>query len=120
MQVMSMRLRTVNGIRVALCAVESDSMPGDVYLDDGDQHALTVKFVRDVQEMAAGSDARILELMSIVYAEEWAAMDSQKLRDAVEELNKWAAQFRCKHCGHPYTDSRHVWGHDFEAAEVSS
>jgi hypothetical protein len=33
---MAIRLRTVDGVRVALCAVESDPKPGDVYLDDSD------------------------------------------------------------------------------------
>lgn len=75
---MAIRLRTVDGIRVALCAAESDSMPGDVYLDDADHYALAAKFARD----------RDLE----PYPEEWAAMDTQKRRDAETELNRWLAK----------------------------
>lgn len=82
-----MRLRTVDGIRVALCAVESDPMPGDVYLDDADDHALRVKFVRDYQSEAPDRDP--WWLLRLEYPEEWAAMDSQKVRDAVEEHQRW-------------------------------
>lgn len=78
---MSIRIRTVDGIRVALCAVESDPMPGDLYLDDGDHYALAAKFSRDW----AG------EIVGWAYPEEWAAMDTQKRRDAREELEKWLA-----------------------------
>lgn len=72
---MAIRLRTVDGIRVALCAVETDEEPGDVYLDDSDDHALRIKLWRDWQSEA---NCR-------------AAMDSQKRRDAGEEHAKWAA-----------------------------
>ncbi len=44
---MAIRLRTVGNVRVALCAVETDKMPGDIYLDDGDHYALAAKFRRD-------------------------------------------------------------------------
>ena len=44
---MAIRLRTVDGVRVALCAVETDPMPGDVYLDDADHYALAAKFAHD-------------------------------------------------------------------------
>lgn len=71
---MSIRLRTVDGVRIALCAVESDAKEGDVYLDDGDHYALAAKFSRDWSGQVAGWP----------YPEEWAAMDSQKLRDAFE------------------------------------
>ena len=76
---MSIRLRTVNGVRVALCAVESDEQPGDVYLDDGDHYALAAKFRRDWYGQAN----------DFAYPEQWAAMDTQKLRDAREEHDKW-------------------------------
>lgn len=71
---MAIRLRSVNGVRVALCAVECDPMPGDVYLDDGDHYALAAKFRRDW----AG------QTNDFPYPEEWAAMDTQKVRDAAE------------------------------------
>jgi hypothetical protein len=75
---MAIRLRTVNGTRVALCAVETDAMPGDVYLDDADHYALAAKFSRDWDGQVAGWP----------YPNEWAVMDTQKLRDAEEELAK--------------------------------
>lgn len=76
---MSIRIRTVDGIRVALCAVESDEMSGDVYLDDGDHYALAAKFSRDFISTGVLPE----------YPEEWAAMDTQKMRDAEEELLLW-------------------------------
>ena len=42
---MSIRLRTINGVRVALCAAECVAAPGDTYLDDADHHALFAKFM---------------------------------------------------------------------------
>lgn len=77
---MAIRIRTVNGVRVALCAVESDPMPGDLYLDDGDHYALAAKFALDWQGHP-----------EIQYPEEWAIMATQKVRDAEEELNNWLA-----------------------------
>lgn len=76
---MAIRLRTVNGVRVALCAVESDEEPGDLYLDDVDHYALSAKFCRDWQG----------DTCSWNYPVEWAAMDTQKVRDAAEEAEKW-------------------------------
>lgn len=78
---MAIRLRTVAGIRIALCAAETDAMPGDVYLDDGEHYALAAKFCHDWQGQAVDWS----------YPEEWAAMESQKLRDAKEELDRWLA-----------------------------
>jgi hypothetical protein len=51
---MSIRLRTVNGVRVAVCAARSVEKPGDLYLDDADHHALAEKFTRDF-----GSEGRL-------------------------------------------------------------
>ncbi len=79
---MAIRLRTVEGVRVALCAVETDARPGDVYLDDGDHYALAAKFSRDWAGQVAGWP----------YPDEWVAMDSQKLRDAETEAAKWQAE----------------------------
>lgn len=79
---MAIRLRTVDGVRVALCAAETDEMPGDVYLDDGDHYAIAAKYAQDRQG----------ETITTVYPEEWAAMATQKLRDAREELTKWQAE----------------------------
>lgn len=79
---MAIRLRTVDGVRVALCAVESDPKPGDIYLDDGDHYALAAKFRRDWEG----------QVNDFPYPVEWAAMDTQKVYDAKEEHRKWAAQ----------------------------
>lgn len=75
-------MRWVNGTRVALCAVESDPMPGDLYLDDADHHALAAKFGQDW----AG------ETVTWTYPETWPVMATQKLRDAEEEHVKWQAE----------------------------
>lgn len=44
---MAIRLRKLDGEWVALCAVETCSREGDVYLDDGIHYALACKFARD-------------------------------------------------------------------------
>jgi hypothetical protein len=79
---MAIRLRTVDGVRVALCAAETDPMPGDAYLDDADHYALAAKFASDWQGRPVDWS----------YPEEWGAMESQKLRDAREELQAWLAK----------------------------
>lgn len=76
---MSIRLRVVDGLMVALCAAETDPLPGDLYLDDAQHYALAAKFAHDWQG----------ETIDWSYPDEWAAMASQKLRDAREELHKW-------------------------------
>lgn len=69
---MSIRLREVDGMTVALCGYETDAMPGDVYLDDGQHYALAAKFASDWQGRTIDWE----------YAIEWELMESQKLRDA--------------------------------------
>ena len=86
---MAIRIRTVNGTVVALCAVESDPMPGDIYLDDGVDHALRVKFIRDYKSEG-------IDFGTTAYPEEDALAESQKVRDAKEELEKW---LREQHAG---------------------
>ena len=76
---MAIRLRTVNGTRVALCAAETDSKPGDVYLDDADHMALAAKFGQDWQ-------GQTVNWQESSY---WDAMETQKVRDAETELNSW-------------------------------
>lgn len=44
---MSIRIRVVDGVMVALCAARSVEKPGDVYLDDAHHHALAEKFRED-------------------------------------------------------------------------
>ena len=46
---MAIRVREVNGKLVALCAAEFEAEEGDIYLDDGVDHALRMKFVRDYE-----------------------------------------------------------------------
>jgi len=76
---MAIRIRTVNGVRIALCAAETDEIKGDTYLDDSDHYALAAKFSLDWKGRRAGWP----------YEPEWSVMESQKLRDAETELNKW-------------------------------
>ena len=44
---MSIRIRTVNGVRVAICAAVCPPLSGDLYLDDADHYALARKFSAD-------------------------------------------------------------------------
>lgn len=44
---MAIRLRTIDGIKIAICAARSVPHTGDVYLDDADHHALAQKFIED-------------------------------------------------------------------------
>lgn len=78
---MAIRLRKVKEILIALCAAETDPEPEDLYLDDNIHHALAVKFARDWQG----------ELINWKYEEEDHLAETQKLRDAEEELMKWLA-----------------------------
>jgi len=84
---MAIRLRTVNGTRIALCAVESDPLPDDLYLDDGDHYALAAKFSLDWKGHP-----------DIEYPHEWSVMATQKVRDAEQELNKWLASLEVQTC----------------------
>ena len=64
---MAIRLRTVGGKRVALCAAEFSAQAGDAYLDDADHYALAAKFSLDHHD----------EKIDTEYAEEWTAMNRQ-------------------------------------------
>ena len=63
--------------------MESDPLPGDLYLDDADHYALAAKFCLDWQGRQVDWS----------YPEEWAVMETQKLRDAYEEGCKYNAMF---------------------------
>lgn len=78
---MAIRIRKVNGVTVALCAVEADEQEGDLYLDDNAHHALSAKFALDFNS----------EGLWPIPVDEFVAlmMESQKVRDAKEELDKW-------------------------------
>lgn len=78
---MAIRLRTIDGTHVALCAAETDPVPGDVYLDDVAHYALAAKFAQDWQGRSVDWS----------YPVEWTAMATQKLRDAETELKAWLA-----------------------------
>lgn len=52
---MSIRIRIVNGITIAICAARSVAKDGDIYLDDTVHHALTDKFGRDFEEEGYGT-----------------------------------------------------------------
>ena len=76
---MAIRVRKVEGVRVALCAAETDPKPGDLYLNDGVHYALAAKFARDWQG----------QMVDWSYPEEDRLAETQRLRDAQEELQKW-------------------------------
>lgn len=78
---MAIRIRQVSGVLVALCAAETDAKLNDIYLDDEHHYALAAKFSRDWAGQMAGWE----------YPEQWAAMDTQKLRDAEVEISKYLA-----------------------------
>lgn len=79
---MAIRIRKVNGVTVALCAAETDPQEGDIYLDDNVHYALSTKFALDWESEGLIVDPPIDETLVPV-------MESQKLRDAKEELEKW-------------------------------
>jgi len=66
----SIRIRVVDGVMVALCAARSMPQTGDVYLDDAQHHALAVKFDLDTASMypdyssayAGSLEARLIAL----------------------------------------------------------
>ncbi len=76
---MSIRVRKVEGVLVALCAAETDPKLGDLYLDDSVHYALAAKFARDYRG----------ELITTVYEEDDRLAETQKVRDAKEELDRW-------------------------------
>jgi hypothetical protein len=76
---MAIRLRRVQGVLVALCAAETDAQIGDHYLDDEVHYALAAKFARDWRG----------QKVDWGYEEEDRLSETQKLRDAKEELEKW-------------------------------
>lgn len=76
---MAIRLRKVEGILIALCAAETDKIPGDVYLDDDQHYALSAKFWRDYQG----------QTICFTSEEDDRLAETQKIRDAKIELIKW-------------------------------
>jgi len=74
---MAIRIRRVKGRLVALCAAETDPKLDDMYLDDEIHYALAQKFWREDTDWYEDDE----ELKQI--------LNSQKMRDAEEELAKW-------------------------------
>lgn len=73
---MAIRIRTVDGRIIALCAAETDAKEGDIYLDDKIHEALSTKFSEDYNLKI--SDETLVKLMN-----------KQKVRDAKETIEKW-------------------------------
>jgi hypothetical protein len=86
---MAIRLRIVNNLPIALCAVESDPKEGDIYLDDGMHAALSTKFAQDFNNMFGDNMRYTLP----VDPEQTELMKTQKVRDAREEFAKWAQDY---------------------------
>ena len=65
---MAIRIRTIGGTTIALCAMESTPVPGDIYLDDAVHHALSTKFTLDWYSEGILSDIRLADplLMSLM------------------------------------------------------
>lgn len=80
---MGIRIRTVDGHVIALCEVESDEKPGDIYLDDGVHYALYTKFMEDCKDnpTSDGGDPILVALM-----------EKEKVRDAQEVHEQWAKE----------------------------
>lgn len=72
----------VRGFDLVKVGYSTDPEPGDIYLDDGAHYALAAKFALDWRG----------QTVDWTYSEEWALMETQKLRDAEEELHKWLAE----------------------------
>lgn len=85
---MAIRIRTINGTTVALCAAETDPVDGDIYIDDSAHYALAAKFCLDWQGKKI--DWKYLSI--------WRIMESQKKRNAEQELIKWT-DFTKKYSG---------------------
>jgi hypothetical protein len=81
---MAIRLRIVNNYHVALCAVESDQKEGDIYLDDAQHDALSTKFAMDFNSVFGESMLEALPFEPVISE----LMETQKVRDAREELEK--------------------------------
>lgn len=68
---MGIRIRTVNGVTVALCAAKCEAKPGDLYLDGYTHHALMTKIGLDfVSEGLLVSYPADSELVNVMRTEE--------------------------------------------------
>lgn len=67
---MAIRIRTVNGHTIALCAACTKPKEGDLYLDDSVHHALSTKFGLDwCEEGRTGDPCADEELVVLMKAE---------------------------------------------------
>lgn len=128
---MAIRLREVEGVLIALCAAETDAMPNDVYIDDGQhytlacpddpnfpehededrpgyvilneeqRYAITMKLNRDHKSNGLEPDAIQDELHNRL-------AETQKLRDAETELLKWLAAIDRADAATAYDPYNHV------------
>ena len=80
---MAIRIRKVDGMWVALCAVEADKKEGDIYLDDACHEALSTKFALDWKDDFLKPGCKIWDDRLVT------RMEKEKVRDAEEELQKW-------------------------------
>lgn len=67
---MAIRIRTVDGVMVALCAARSVEKTGDVYLDDAQHHALAEKFAEDFQSEGYNTKPHYTDEAAVRAAEE--------------------------------------------------
>lgn len=75
---MAVRIRTMNGIRVAMCAALTHPLVGDVYLDDEDDHALRDKYKLDYESEGLIEDALVDEGVRKRYEKEHAALSKKE------------------------------------------
>ncbi len=80
---MAIRLRVVDGETVALCAAQTVSVEGDVYLDDNMHYALMLKFAGDFHESGVCPDIGISE------ARNRRLVKSQEDSSACKERDEW-------------------------------
>ncbi len=67
---MAIRIRTIKGLTIALCAACTKPKDGDIYLDDSVHHALSTKFSLDwYEEGLIGDPWADKELTALMKAE---------------------------------------------------
>jgi hypothetical protein len=79
---MAIRIRNVDGLVVALCAVETDAKDGDIYLDDNMHHALSTKFALDWESEGLLVNPPVDKDLQLI-------MEDQQVRCAEDELWNW-------------------------------
>lgn len=82
---MSIRIREVNGVLIAVCAARSVPKDGDFYLDDRQHYALAIKFNLDHQADGFAQGSVEQQLME---TEESNNSNRQSWDDRMKELEK--------------------------------